>query len=419
MREVLIGAAAAIIGLVVGYVARLLLGRHQAQSIEKRAEGVLEETEREAKAKLKEAEIQARADVLKAREEFENSTKTRRSELAQIEERLSAREDVLDKKMSVIDRKETALDERNTMLQERTERVQKREAEVETQSAQESNKLQRIAGMTHEEARRELLTRMEREVHGEMGGLIRRLHEEAKEEAEREARMIVTTAVQRFAASHACEMMTSTVPLPSDDIKGRIIGREGRNIRALESETGVNMLIDDTPEAVVISGFDPIRREIARISLEKLVADGRIHPARIEEVVQKTREEMEETIREAGSEALYEANVQGVDTEIVRRLGRLRFRTSYTQNVLKHSVEVAQLMSVMAGELGLDTAIARRVGLFHDVGKALDHEIEGGHAIIGADLLRRCGESKVVVNAVAAHHEDVQSETSGLMPKNT
>ncbi len=411
MYIVLVGCLSGAGGLVLGYCLRWLLGKYQATSIEKQALAVRGEAEREAKAHLKEAEIQARADVIKAREEFESSTKARRAELTQVEERLGVREEALDKKMSLIDRKEENLEERLTQLQQRTEQVQVREGEVEKKSKLETERLQRLAGMTHDEARRELLSRMETDVHGEMGGLIRRLHEEAQEEAERNARSVVTTAIQRYAVTHACEMMTSTVPLPSDDIKGRIIGREGRNIRALESETGVNMLIDDTPEAVVISGFDPIRREIARSALEKLVADGRIHPARIEEVVQKTRDEMEETIREAGSEALFSCNILAADPELVRRLGRLKFRTSYSQNVLQHSMEVAQLMSVMAGELGLDPSIARRIGVFHDIGKALDHEVEGGHAIIGADLLRRCGESKVVVNAVAAHHEEVAAES--------
>lgn len=405
------GAGGLVGGLVLGYAARLMVGKYQAKSIEKKAEGVLEEARREAKAKLKEAEIEARANVLKAREEFENSTKTRRTELSQIEERLTSREAVLDKKMSIIDRKDTALDDRSASLQKRSEAVQQKETAVDAMAKQESQKLQDLAGMTRQDARLSLLSRMEKEIRGEMGGLIRRIQEETKNEAEREARSTVASAIQRFGSSHACEMMTSTVPLPSDDIKGRIIGREGRNIRALESETGVNMLIDDTPEAVVISGFNPIRREVARIALEKLVADGRIHPARIEEVVQQTRDELDEVIREAGSEALYTANVQGVEPELLRTLGRLHYRTSYTQNVLKHSIEVAQLMSVMAGELNLDPAIARRVGLFHDVGKALDHEVEGGHAIIGADLLRRCGESRVLVNAVAAHHEDVGAES--------
>jgi ribonuclease Y len=252
---------------------------------------------------------------------------------------------------------------------------------------------------------------MEKEVHSEMGSLIRRLQEQAKETAEREAGKVVAQAIQRFAISHASEMLTSSVSLPSEDMKGRIIGREGRNIRALEAATGVNVLIDDTPEAIVISGFDPIRREIAKQALEQLVADGRIHPARIEEVVAKLQENMDETIRKAGEEAAYVVGIHDVDPELVRKIGRLKFRTSYSQNVLQHSIEVSLLMGVMAGELGLDVALAKRVGLFHDIGKALDHEVEGGHALIGADLLKRQGELPIVVNAVAAHHEEVPAES--------
>jgi ribonuclease Y len=284
-------------------------------------------------------------------------------------------------------------------------------ARVSALIAEEQVKLQQVAGMTQEEARKTLLTRMEKEVHSEMGSLIRRLQEQAKETAEREAGKVVAQAIQRFAISHASEMLTSSVSLPSEDMKGRIIGREGRNIRALEAATGVNVLIDDTPEAIVISGFDPIRREIAKQALEQLVADGRIHPARIEEVVAKLQENMDETIRKAGEEAAYVVGIHDVDPELVRKIGRLKFRTSYSQNVLQHSIEVSLLMGVMAGELGLDVALAKRVGLFHDIGKALDHEVEGGHALIGADLLKRQGELPIVVNAVAAHHEEVPAES--------
>jgi ribonuclease Y len=272
-------------------------------------------------------------------------------------------------------------------------------------------RLQKLAGMTGDEARREILQRMEQEARNDAAGITRRMQEEARETAEREARRIVAMAVQRYAAPHAGEMLTSTVPLPSDDIKGRIIGREGRNIRALEAATGVNMLIDDTPEAVVISGFDPVRREIARQALEALVADGRIHPARIEEAVAKAQADMEVTIRQAGEQALYDARLQGAAPELVRHLGRLKFRTSFSQNVLQHSLEVAHLMGNMAAELGLDPVVARRVGLFHDIGKSADHETEGSHAAIGAELLKRFGEEPIVVNAVAAHHEEVEAQS--------
>ena len=265
--------------------------------------------------------------------------------------------------------------------------------------------------MTQDEAKKTLLERMEKEVHAEIGGLIRRLQQNAKDSAEKEAKKIITLAIQRYASSHTSDIVSSTVALPSDDMKGRIIGRDGRNIRALESATGISVLIDDTPEAVVLSGFDPVRREIAKQSLERLISDGRIHPARIEEVVEKTRDELEESIRAVGEETVYLVGLQGVEPDLVRTLGRLKYRTSYSQNILQHSIEVCHFMEMMAGELGLDNTIAKRVGLFHDIGKAVDHEIEGGHALIGADMLKRFGEPQEVVNAVASHHEEVPPES--------
>ena len=403
--------AALLVGLGGGYLLRAMLGKMAAESREKLAEQELVDAKRESQSLLKEGQIHAKAEVLKARDEFEKATKGRRKELVGLEERIAQREENLDRKVAMIDKKEHALDERTHAVKTQSEDLSRRQAEVQKLVAEEQEKLQRVAGMTRDEARSALLARMEEDVHGEMGGLIRRLQEQARETAEREARRIIAIAIQRFGASHANEMMTSTVALPGDDMKGRIIGREGRNIRALESVTGVNILIDDTPEAVVISGFDPIRREVAKLSLEQLVADGRIHPARIEEVVEKVRENMDETIRAAGEEAAYLAGVHGTNPELSRMLGRLRFRTSYSQNVLQHAVEVSHLMGVMASELGLDTALAKRIGLFHDIGKAIDHEVEGGHAMIGADALKRLGEDAVVVNAVAAHHEEVPPES--------
>ncbi len=400
-----------LVGAGLGFALRFYLGKTAARGAAQQARAQLEAAERTCAGLRKEAEVQARAEVLKAREEFERTTEGRRKELQALEERLAQREGNLDRKVAMLDRKQETLDKRMGEVEEQSRQAEAQRAEVARLVAEEREKLQRVAGMTQEEARRTLLARMEDEVHHEMSGLIRRLQEQAKETAERTARKIVVLAVQRFAASHASEMMTSSVSLPGDDMKGRIIGRDGRNIRALEAATGVNILIDDTPEAVVISGFDPIRREVARQALELLVADGRIHPARIEEIVAKVRENMDETIRLAGEEAAYSAAVQGVEPELLRTLGRLKFRTSYSQNVLQHAGEVAQLMGVMAGELGLDVSLAKRIGLFHDVGKALDHEVEGGHAIIGADLLKRHNESPVVVNAVAAHHEEVPSES--------
>ncbi|MDP6490984.1 MAG: ribonuclease Y [Kiritimatiellia bacterium] len=409
--NVIIGLVAALGGLAVGYLVRHVLGKLKADAVEKRAEVSMTEAEREAEAIRKEGQIHAKAEVLKAREEFEKSTKKRRKELETIEERVSQRETNLDRKMALVEKKEHQTDSRSAEVEERIKQVEARDAKAKALIEEEMQKLQRVAGMTRDEAKQSLLERVEQEAHNETGGLIRRLQETAKETAEAEAKRIVAMAIQRYGASHASAITTSIVQLPSDDMKGRIIGRDGRNIRTLESVTGVNLLIDDTPEAVVISGFDPLRREVARQSLEILVADGRIHPARIEEIVEKVREEMEDTIRKYGEEAAFEADVQNVEPELLRRLGRLQYRTSYSQNVLRHSIEVARLMGMMAGEMDLDVSLARRIGLFHDIGKALDHEVEGGHALIGADLLKRHNEAPVVVNAVAAHHDDVEAES--------
>ncbi|MBM4148644.1 MAG: ribonuclease Y [Lentisphaerae bacterium] len=402
---------AALVGAGAGYAACLMACRRRGSAAEVEARRSAEEAAKRASEAVKQAELQAKADMLKWKEEFEQNTASRRKEVAAAEERIAQRELNLDRKVSMLDKKEHALDEKIKEVEAKSAEIEKDRAELQRLSSQARQKLQEVAGMSQEDARRELMVRVEKEVHGEMGAMIRRMQEQARETAERESRKIIVQAIQRFAAPLAGETMTSTVALPNDDMKGRIIGREGRNIRALEAATGVNVLIDDTPEAVVISGFDPVRREIARIALEGLIADGRIHPARIEEIVAKTQENMQETIRSAGEEAAYLSGVQGIEPELLRMVGRLKFRTSYTQNVLQHSIEVAHLMGVMAGELQLDVSLAKRIGLFHDIGKALDHEVEGSHAVIGADLLKKNGEAQVVVNAVAAHHEEVPQES--------
>jgi len=411
LQKMAVPLLACVAGFGVGYALRSLIGRWQANAIEKRAQTRFEAIEDDVKNRLKEADIQARAEVVKAREEFEKTTKARRKELQELEDRLVVREENLDRKIEQIEKKELGVNQQQEVLQAKRAELTARQQELDGAMAEAQVRLQKLAGMTVEEARREILQRQEQEARADAAGITRRLQEDARESAEREARRIITMAVQRYAAPISSDMMTCTVPLPGDDIKGRIIGREGRNIRALEAATGVNMLIDDTPEAVVVSGFDPIRREIARQALELLVADGRIHPARIEEVVAKVKEDMEASLRQQGEQAVYEARVQGVDPELMRQLGRLKFRTSFSQNVLQHSLEVAHLMGLMAAELGLDATMARRIGLFHDIGKSADHEVEGAHAAIGAEILKRFNEDPVVINAVAAHHGEVEAHS--------
>ena len=408
---IITAVTAAGVGVGIGYGIRVWLAGVRSEQRERDAGDLLKEARREAENLVREGGLQAKAEMLKARDEFEVSVKARREEMSALENRILQRESNLDRKVALIDKKERAIDQRTADVETRAAELDRHREELIRLTDEEKVKLQRIAGMTEAEARQALMAKVEAEVHNEVGGLIRRLQEDAKSKADREAQKIVTLAVQRYAASHASELMTSTVALPNDEMKGRIIGRDGRNIRTLEAAMGVNLLVDDTPEAVVVSCFDPVRRETARIALERLIQDGRIHPARIEEIVAKTREDMDARIKQAGEEAVYKLGMQGFDPELVKTLGRLKYRSSYSQNVLMHSVEVAQLMGVMAGELGLDISLAKRIGLLHDIGKALDHDIEGSHALIGADLLRRLGESPVVINAVASHHEEVPPES--------
>ena len=411
MTQWWIGALVVLLAATLGYYVRFIIGRYAAKTAEQKAQRLLEDAKRDADSVRQQADLQAKAAMLKVRDEFEAEVKIRRQELTSLEERTAQRELNLDRKVAMIDKKYQVVEQKTVEIETKEKEIGLQREEYTNLVKSEREKLQRLAGLTQEEARRALMTRTEEEIRSETGMLIRRLQEEAKETAEREAKKIITVAIQRYASGHASEIMTSTVSLPSDDLKGRIIGREGRNIRALESTTGVDVLVDDTPEAVVISAFDPLRREIAKQALEKLIADGRIHPARIEEIVAKVKEEMDETIRAAGEEAIFAVGLQGLDPELVRTIGRLKFRTSFAQNVLMHSVEVAHLMGIMAGELGLDTILAKRIGLLHDIGKALDSEVEGSHAIIGADFLRRRGENQILLNAVAAHHSDVAPES--------
>lgn len=411
MEQIVTGLISALIGILAGYALRVLLGRVQADSMEKQAAEKLKAADGEVARRLREADIQARAEVVQAREAFEQSVKARRKELEDFDGRLALREENIEKRLKVVEDREGAAKTRHDELQKLSERIDARRITLDAKIREADRSLEHISGLTKDQARAEMRKEVEDVVRAETGALIRRLQEEARETASRDAAVIVANAIERHAAAHSSTAATTTVLLPNDEIKGRIVGREGRNVRAIEAATGITLIVDGTPEAVVISGFDPVRREIARQALETLVSDGRIHPASIEEAVAKAKENLEETILQAGREAAYAAKQQGVDTEILRHLGRLKFRTSYSQNVLEHSLEVSSLMGAMAGELGLDVTLARRIGLLHDIGKSVSMEVDGGHARIGADLLRRKHETPVVVNAVASHHGE-EEQTS-------
>jgi ribonuclease Y len=410
--SVLVGAAALV---VVALLVWWLVLRRQAKRVTARARRqaakILEEAERASDTKLREAEIVAKEKLLQARSEFEKVSRERRAELEGLERRLGQKEDTLDKRLDQLDGRERELQGRERAVQDRETASARKEAEVERLLAQEREKLEQIAGLTAQQAKEELLRVMENEARMDAAHLVKRIEDEAREQAHRHAQRIIAMAVQRSASDYVSETTVSVVVLPNDEMKGRIIGREGRNIRALEAATGVDLIVDDTPEAVILSGFDPFRREVARVALDRLIADGRIHPARIEEVVEKVKAELDERIVQEGESALLELNIPRVHPELVKLLGRLRFRTSYGQNVLQHSKEVAFLAGVMAAELKADVHVARRAGLFHDVGKAVDREVEGTHLEIGMELLRRYGESDEVVHAMACHHGDYDPET--------
>jgi ribonuclease Y len=392
-----------------------LVLRRQAKRVTARARRqaakILEEADRASDTKLREAEIGAKEKLLQARTEFEKASRERRSELEALERRLNQKEDTLDKRLDQLDGRDRELQGRERELQAREAASAKKEAEVERLLAQEREKLEQIAGLTAQQAKEELLRVMENEARMDAAHLVKRIEDEAREQAQRHAQRIIGMAIQRAGSDYVSETTVSVVVLPNDEMKGRIIGREGRNIRALEASTGIDLIVDDTPEAVILSGFDPFRREIARVSLDRLIADGRIHPARIEEVVEKVKAELDERIVEEGESALLELNIPNVHPELVKLMGRLRYRTSYGQNVLQHSKEVAFLAGVMAGELKADVHVARRAGLFHDIGKAVDREAEGTHLEIGMELLRRYGETEEVVHAMACHHGDYDPET--------
>jgi ribonuclease Y len=381
------------------------------ESAKQAASRIIEEAKKDAAGIKKEAEIQAKDGVLRERAEFEREVRETRRELQNQEKRLIGKEEMIDKRADSIDKREAELGKREGGLKSREKALEEQAVACARQIDQARRQLEQVAGMTREEAKKNLIDEMTEEAKHDSAKRIRVIEEEAKEEAVRKAQKIVALAIERLAGDFVAERSVTVFPLPNDELKGKIIGREGRNIRALEAATGIDLIVDDTPETVVISGHNPIRREIARLSLEKLVADGRIHPGRIEEVVRKSEQELDEAIREAGQKAIFDVGIHGVHPEIVKLLGRLKYRYSYAQNVLLHSIEAAFICGAMAVELGLNEKQARRAALLHDIGKAVDHEVEGSHAIIGAELARKYGESPKIVNAIAAHHEDVKAET--------
>ncbi|MCM8779902.1 MAG: ribonuclease Y [Candidatus Omnitrophica bacterium] len=401
----------AVAALCLGYYLRKVLAEKKIEDAEAQAHHILEQAKREALDKHRQAELEAKDLLYRMRQDFERETKDRRQELANQEKRLVQKEENVDRRLNFLESKEKELESKVGTLKTQEEALKAKEAQLTSLISEEKNRLQKISSLSQEEARKILLARIAEELGAEKAVMIKKMEEEVRSASEKKARELISLAIQRIAAEHTAESTVSVVALPSDEMKGRVIGREGRNIRALEMATGVDVIIDDTPEAVTLSGFDPIRREVARLSLEKLIADGRIHPGRIEEIVEKTKQELEEKIREEGERAAFDVGIHGLHPELIKLLGRLKYRTSYGQNTLQHSKEVAFLLGIMASELGADFRLARRIGLLHDIGKAVDHQVEGTHAGLGAELAKKYGESADVIHAIEAHHEEAQPQT--------
>ncbi|MDD7182312.1 MAG: ribonuclease Y [Peptostreptococcus porci] len=398
------GVVAVLIGLLIGYFVRKNISEAKVGQAETIARDIVDKANRDSETIKKEKLLEAKEEIHRLRTEGEKENKERRNEVQKYEKRVLQKEETLDRKIQSLEQKENN-------LQRKTDAVSKKESEIEEIKNQQLQKLESISGFTTDEAKEIILSNAERDVRREMSLMIKEKEQQAKEEADKRAREIIGYAIQKCSADHVAETTVSVVSLPNDEMKGRIIGREGRNIRALETLTGIDLIIDDTPEAVILSGFDPIRREVARIALENLIGDGRIHPARIEEMVEKAKKEVQVIIKDAGEQAMFDTGVHGLHPEIVKLLGRLKYRTSYGQNVLKHSIEVSILAGIMAEEIGADVKLAKRAGLVHDIGKAVDHEIEGTHIEIGMDLLKKYKESKDVIHAMSTHHGDYEPQS--------
>lgn len=397
-------------GGAAGYLIRYLWLEKKRRKFENDAKDLIAEAKKEAETIKKEAILQAKDNVLQLKLEFERESKEGRKEFQSLEKRILQKEENLDRKSEGLDKKEAALGKREKQLGQQEKDLVGREKDLESLLKEERIKLESISGMSAQEAKEMLVRSVENEARHDAALLVKKIETEARETGDRKAKDIISLAIQRYSGDYVAEKTVSVVALPNEEMKGRIIGREGRNIRAIEASTGVDLIIDDTPEAVILSGFNPVRREVARVSLERLISDGRIHPARIEEIVEKVNAEIETSIREAGEQAAFDVGVHGMNPELLKLIGKLKFRTSYAQNVLQHSREVSFLCGIMAAELGLNEKQARRAGLLHDIGKAVDHEMEGPHAALGADLARRYGESHAIIHAIAAHHEDIPAE---------
>jgi ribonuclease Y len=407
----LIALGCALAGFAAGFLVRRTLAEAKVGTAEDQASRLVDESRKEAETIKKEAALEAKERLYRAKSESDKEVRNKRRELAGLEKRLSQKEENLERKVDLLDRKELDLNKREGRIDGREKGLTAKEEEYRQLKGEITSQLERISGMTSDQARAQLVESIQESARNDAARYVKATEEEARATADKKCKWIMGNAIQRYASDYVAESTVSVVPLPNEEMKGRIIGREGRNIRTLESATGVDLIIDDTPEAVILSAFDPIRRQIAKISLERLISDGRIHPARIEEVVEKVKKELDQSIKEAAESATFDLGVHNVHAEVARLIGRLKYRTSYAQNVLQHSREVSYLCGIMASELGLDPKFARRAGLLHDIGKAIDHETEGSHALIGAEVARRHGESDAVINAIAAHHEEEEPKS--------